>query len=77
MGWIFRGQPGALLGYRETFGLPGDNTFGATSPPTDADGLDGFATDLMVADGHWLLLQNVPLGPLTHSLWRHRCRQHG
>lgn len=62
----FPGQPGALLGYRETFGLPGDNTFGVTSPPTDAVyGLDGFATDLMVADGHWLLLQNVPLGPLT------------
>jgi len=62
----FPGQPGALLGYRETFGLPGDNTFGVTFPPTNAVyGLDGFATDLMVADGHWLLLKDVPLGPLT------------
>lgn len=62
----FPGQPDALLAYRETFGLPGDQTFGVTFPDTDAVfDLNGFKTDLMVADGHWLLLKNVPAGPLT------------
>ena len=55
-----------LLDYRETFGLPGDQTFGVNFPATDAlFDLDGFSTDLMVADGHWLLLKDLPVGQQT------------
>jgi len=55
-----------LLDYRETFGLPGDQTFGVNFPATDAlFGLDGFSTDLLVADGHWLLLRDLPAGEQT------------
>ena len=55
-----------LLDYRETFGLPGDQTFGVNFPATDAlFGLDGFSTDLVVADGHWLLLKDLPVGQHT------------
>jgi hypothetical protein len=52
--------------FREMFGLPGDSTFGVTFPASDAMfGLDGFSTDLVVADGHWLLLKNIPVGEHT------------
>jgi len=52
--------------FRETFGLPGDSTFGVTFPASDAMfGLDGFSTDLLVTDGHWLLLRNIPVGEHT------------
>jgi hypothetical protein len=55
-----------LLDYQETFGLPGDQTFGVTFPATDAVfGFNGFSTDIMVADGHWLLLKNLPAGQHT------------
>lgn len=56
-----------LLTYRETFGLPGDSTFGVTFPSSDPvfPGFDGFATDLIVADGHWLLLRGIPVGELS------------
>jgi hypothetical protein len=55
-----------LLSYRLTWGLTGDQTFGVTLPATDAPfGLNGFSTDILVADGHWLLLRNIPAGPLT------------
>lgn len=56
----------ALLAYRLTWGLPGDQTFGVTLPAADAPfGQNGFSTDIMVADGHWLLLRNIPAGPLS------------
>ena len=56
-----------LLTYRETFGRPGDSTFGVSFPSSDAifAGLDGFTTDLMVADGHWLLLKDIPFGGMS------------
>ena len=56
----------ALLDYRLTWGKPGDQTFGVTMPAADAAfGLNGFSTDILVADGHWLLLRDIPRGPLT------------
>lgn len=67
----FPGQPDALLGYRETFGLPGDQTFGVTFPDTDAlFGLNGFQTDLMVAHCHGLPAEERPGGAPYHSLGR-------
>jgi len=55
-----------LLAYRLTWGIAGDQTFGVTLPATDAPfGLNGFSTDILVADGHWLLLRDIPAGPLT------------
>jgi hypothetical protein len=55
-----------LLNYRETFGRPGDSTFGVVFPATDAMfGLDGLTSDLLVADGNWLLLKDLPVGPHT------------
>lgn len=44
-----------------------DETFGVTFPPSDAviPGLENFVTDLIVADGHWLLITDLPLGEHT------------
>jgi len=66
-GTDFASQTGLdLLSYRETFGLPGDQTFGVNMPASDAPfGLDGFSTDILVSDGHWLLLKNIPAGQHT------------
>jgi len=53
-----------LIGsFREQFpSRPGDETFGVKMPDKDAfGGFDGFSTDLLVADGHWMVL-NLPLG---------------
>jgi hypothetical protein len=60
------GQGLDLSTYRETFPGAGDTPFGVTFPATDAMfGLDGFSTDLMVADGNWLLLKDIPAGAHT------------
>ncbi len=56
----------SLLSYRLTWGIAGDQTFGVALPATDAPfGYDGFSTDILVADGHWLLMRDIPAGPLT------------
>lgn len=53
-----------IADFRERFpSEPGDVAFGVTFPEEDASfGLDGFVTDLIVADGHWMLFDDLRVG---------------
>jgi hypothetical protein len=56
-----------IADFREQFpSQPGDVTFGVDMPEEDAAfGLDGFSTDLIVADGHWMLFDDLRAGEHT------------
>lgn len=56
-----------IADFREQFpSRPGDVTFGVDMPEEDAAfGLDGFDTDLLVADGHWMLFDDLRAGEHT------------
>lgn len=53
-----------IADFRERFpSEPGDVAFGVEFPVEDASfGLDGFVTDLVVVDGHWMLFDDLRVG---------------